>query len=116
MALAPATDKPWAVTEAKVAEAVQRLAAGAAPHKLIVFGSAARGALALANDLDLLVVLPDVESRYAETLRLRRLLRGLLMPIDLVVTSEASFNQRSLVPGTLEYKAAREGRVVYDAA
>lgn len=116
MAVASVTEKPWAVTEAKVAEVVQRLVAGAAPHKLIVFGSAASGALALANDLDLLVVMPDVGSRYAETLRLRRLLRGLLMPIDLVVTSEACFRERSLIPGTLEYKAAREGRVVHDAA
>lgn len=115
MVLAATTAKPWAVTQEKVAEAVRRLVAGAAPRKLIVFGSAARGELSAANDLDLLVVQAKVASRYAETLRLRRLLKGLLMPIDLVVTSEASFRERSLIPGTVEFRAASEGCVVYDA-
>ena len=116
MVPAATTAKPWAVTQEKVEEAVRRLVAGASPRKLIVFGSAAREELAAANDLDLLVVQAEVVSRYSETLRLRRLLKGLLMPIDLVVTSEASFRERSLIPGTLEFRAASEGRVVHDVA
>ena len=116
MVPAATTAKPWAVTQEKVAEAVRRVVVGVSPRKLIVFGSAAREELAAANDLDLLVVQAEVVSRYAETLRLRRLLKGLLMPIDLVVTSEASFRERSLIPGTLEFRAASEGRVVHDVA
>ena len=48
--------KTWAVTPAKIAEAVRRLDAAAAPTRLIAFGSAATGDLSMANDLDLLVV------------------------------------------------------------
>jgi predicted nucleotidyltransferase len=84
------TDKPWAVTPEKIAEAVRRLVAAAAPTRLIAFGSAATGDLSMANDLDLLVVEAQVADRYQEMLRLRRVLRGLLMPIDLIVTSQPS--------------------------
>jgi len=69
---------PWAVTRAKVDDVVDRLVAAASPLRLIVFGSAAQGDLASANDLDLLVVKPDLTSRYAETVRLQKALRGVL--------------------------------------
>lgn len=55
------TGKPWAVTPEKIAEAVRRLVAAAAPT------------------------------------RLSRFLRGLLMPIDLIVTSQALYDSRALV-------------------
>jgi predicted nucleotidyltransferase len=91
------TDKPWAVTPEKIAEAVRRLVAEAAPTRLIAFGSAATGDLSMANDLDLLVVEAQVADRYQEMLRLRRVLRGLLMPIDLIVTSQALDDSRAQV-------------------
>ncbi len=91
------TDKPWAVTPEKIAEAVRRLVAAAAPTRLIAFGSAAAGDLSMANDLDLLVVEAQVADRYQDMLRLRRVLRGLLMPIDLIVTSQALDDSRAQV-------------------
>jgi len=107
------TDKPWAVTPEKIAEAVRRLVASAAPTRLIAFGSAATGDLSIANDLDLLVVEAQVADRYQEMLRLRRVLRGLLMPIDLIVTSQALYDSRAQVPGTVEFAARTQGRVLY---
>jgi len=109
------TAKPWAVTAAKVAEVVSRLSADSAPSRLIVFGSAARGDLSAANDLDLMVIERELVNRYAETLRLRSLLRDVLMSIDLVVTTEASFHERSVIPGTLDYHVAQEGLLLHDA-
>ena len=87
---AGAQGQAWAVTAAKVDEVVKRLVAAASPLRLIAFGSAARGELAAANDLDLLVVEPEITSRYSETVRLQQALRGVLMSVDLVVTSQAS--------------------------
>ena len=42
-------------------------------------------------------------------MRLQRTLHGVLMSVDLVVTSQASFDKRCLLPGTLDYAAHREG-------
>lgn len=89
--------KPWAVTPEKIAEAVRRLVAAAAPTRLIAFGSAATGVLSMANDLDLLVVEAQVADPYQAMLRLRRVLRGLLMPIGLIVTSQALDDSRAQV-------------------
>jgi predicted nucleotidyltransferase len=106
---------PWAVTSEKVDDVVDRLIAAASPLRLIAFGSAARGDLAAANDLDLVVVEPELTSRYGETVRLQKALRGVLMSVDLVVTSQARFDERSRIPGTLEYAAHREGKVLHDS-
>lgn len=112
---AGAQGQAWAVTADKVEDVVKRLVAAASPLRLIAFGSAAHGELAAANDLDLLVVEPEITSRYSETVRLQKALRGVLMSVDLVVTSQARFDERSQIPGTLEYAARREGRVLHDS-
>lgn len=110
-----AEGQAWAVTAEKINDVVNRLVAAASPLRLIAFGSAARVELAAANDLDLLVVEPELTSRSSETVRLQTALRGVLMSVDLVMTSQARFDERSRIPGTLEYAAHREGRVLHDS-
>ncbi len=105
----------WAVTADKIDAVVARLVAVAAPLRLIAFGSAARGPLEGANDLDLLVVEPTGANRYSEVVRLQKALRGLLIPVDLVVSSEVRYNERCQVPGTLEFTACRQGRLLHDS-
>ena len=105
----------WAVTANKIDAVVARLEAVAAPLRLIAFGSAARGPLEGANDLDLPVVEPTGTNRYSEVVRLQKALRGLLIPVDLVVSSQAATNQRCHVPGTLEFTARTEARVLHDS-
>ena len=112
---AGAAGKPRAVTPEKVEAVVKRLVKAASPLRLIAFGSAVRGDLAAANDLDLLVVEPELASRYNETVRLQKTLRGILMSVDLVVTSQSLYNERCQIPGTLEFTAHREGRVLHDS-
>ncbi len=107
---------PWAVTAEKISAAVQRIVEGAHPRKVVLFGSAARDP-ALARDLDLLVVLPGaVDDPRRESVRLRRLLRGLSMAVDLIVISEASLKVLADRPGLVYREALRTGRTLYDAA
>ena len=74
-----------------------------------------RSDLAAANDLDLLVVKPELASRYNETVRLQKSLRGILVSVDLVVTSQARYDERCQIPGTVEFTAHRQGRVLHDS-
>lgn len=113
--MATAGEPLWAVTAEKVDAVVERLVAAASPLRLIAFGSAAQGELAAANDLDLLVIEPELSSRYNETVRLQKALRGILMSVDLVVTSQARYNERCRIPGTVEFTAHREGRILHDS-
>ena len=112
MANAPA---PWAPIADRLNTALKRLVAAAQPSRIILFGSHARGDADDHSDVDLLVVEPAVSDRYEEMVRLNRALKGLLMPVDLLVVSEMEFEQRSSTPGTVEHTARREGRVLYAA-
>ena len=58
---------------------------------------------------------PTVANRYSEVVRFQKALRGLLITVDLVVSSQAAYNQRCQVPGTLEFTARTEGRVLHDS-
>jgi len=62
------------------------------------------------------VVKSHVANRYEELIELDRSLAGILLPVDIVLISEAEFRERMAQPGTLERAAEREGRVLYDAA
>jgi predicted nucleotidyltransferase len=78
-----------------------------------VFGSHAREQANQDSDLDLLVIEPTVENRVREMIRLRRALRPLRVPVDVLVYSRAEVDRWGSQPGTALYWALREGRVVY---
>jgi len=107
---------PRAVTPEKLREAVRRLVEAAHPCRIILFGSHARGDASEDSDVDLLIVLPEVKDRIAEMTRLLRVLRGLMLPTDLLVVSKAMFDDRIHTPGTVYFDAWREGQILYDAA
>jgi predicted nucleotidyltransferase len=103
-------------SEDVIQSAGQRLAEAATkPAKVILFGSHAQGQARPDSDLDLLVVEPDLTDRNAEFVRLRRSLRGLGVPIDLILVSEDNVDEWRDVPGSLIHDALREGRVLAGA-
>lgn len=105
----------WAVTPEKIQEAVRRIVEAAHPRKIILFGSHARGNAKTASDLDLLVVEQEVVDRFSEIVRLHRALRGLILPVDILVISEKDWAEWGDTPGSVYYTARREGKVLYEA-
>ena len=73
------------VTREKIDAAVRILAEAASPARIVLFGSHARGDAGEDSDIDLLVIEPEVEDRTREMVRLRRLLRPLRIPVDILV-------------------------------
>jgi predicted nucleotidyltransferase len=107
----------WAPTPEKMQAAIERLVAAAQPTRIILFGSRARGDADDRSDVDLLVIKPRVENRYEELVELDSSLAGILMPVDILLVSEAEFEERAEQPGTVERAARKEGRMLYaDAA
>jgi len=105
----------WAPTPEKMQAAIERLVAAAQPTRIILFGSRARGDADDRSDVDLLVIKRAVTDRYEELVQLNQALRGLLLPVDLLLVSEQEFEERASQAGTVEHAARREGRVLYAA-
>jgi len=101
------------VTTEKLKAAVRLLSEAAHPERIILFGSYARGDAGEDSDLDLLVIEPQVEDRAREMVRLRRLLRPLRVPVDILVYSSEEVARWGDQPGSALYWALREGKLVH---
>jgi len=107
----------WRITPEKVQAAVDRVVEACSPRRIILFGSGASGKLHRDSDLDLLVVMSrSIENRRKESVRIRRALKGLLIPIDIVVIEENQLASLVDLPGLVYREAVRNGRVVYESA
>ncbi len=106
----------WAVTPEKLREAVRRLVEAAHPRQIILFGSHARGDATPDSDVDLMLLQDEVKDPAAESVRLRRVLKGLIMAVDLLPVSRAEFDYWRDTPGNIFFEAATEGKVLYEAA
>lgn len=104
------------IPDAVIAEAGRRLLAAAPDARVILFGSAVRGDMNEDSDLDFLVVEREVDDRHAEQFRLRRELRSLRIPVDVVVVSQRYADEWGGAYGSMVHAALTEGRVVHDAA
>lgn len=95
-------------------EITRRILSVSQPQKILLFGSYARGDYGPDSDLDLLVILEDVESPRAESNRLRRALRGLLAPIDILVATPEQIERHRQTIGLIYQPALDEGKVIYE--
>jgi predicted nucleotidyltransferase len=86
------------------------------PDRVILFGSAATGTMTADNDLDLLVVEPEVFDWHQESRRLRAALAGTPWPIDVIVISRQRIDEAKDVIGGVAYPAHKCGKVLYEAA
>lgn len=93
--------------------ALQTLIEAARPERIILFGSHARGDAGEDSDYDFLVIEAQVQDRAREMVRLRRALRPLRIPVDVLVYSTEDVARWGDQPGSALYAALREGKVVY---
>ncbi len=86
------------------------------PVKILLFGSRARGDAGPESDYDFLVVERDLKDRKAEMIRLRRALRPLGVPCDVLVVSERYAEEWGSALNSTMHSALTEGRVLHATA
>lgn len=94
--------------------AVQRLAEGFDPERIILFGSQARGSADARSDIDLLIITNLTGRRRDLMLAMDRSLRGLGLARDIVVMTPEEFARDCEIPGTIARPAALEGKILYE--
>ena len=102
------------LVEGLVEQELARIVHSVRPTLVYLFGSAARGEMTDASDLDVLVVVPNeapvkaLKRRYYESPGERKI------PVDVIFVTESDFDTRSRVGGVCMV-CADEGRILHRA-
>lgn len=100
--------------EGYLKETVKRIIENFNPEKIILFGSYAYGHPTVDSDMDLLVVMETDEKPHKRSVPLRKALRGIAIPKDIIVKTPEEFNRFKDIIGTIIYPAAHNGKVLYE--
>lgn len=95
-------------------EVVDRIVRNFHPVKIILFGSYARGNATPDSDLDLLVVLPIVNHKRKTAIEVLRVLNGLPISKDVIITTPQEIEERRNTVGDIIRPALEEGKVIYE--
>jgi len=97
-------------------EIVSRVTTVVRPDRIIVFGSTAEGGFGEDSDIDLLILTDESENTRRNRVRIRDALRGLGVPIDVVMMSSRRFDETKDIIGGIAHPANNYGKVLYEAA
>jgi uncharacterized protein len=97
-----------------LAEVVRRIVEVARPERIILFGSAACGAMGPNSDLDLLVIVRRGVHRRHLAQKIYQHLIGVGFPIDIVVATSEDIERYGQAIGLVLEPALREGKVLYE--
>lgn len=100
-------------TQAVLDEVVRRIVEVAAPERIVLFGSAARGEWRADSDIDLLIIKSGVEHRRRLAQQIDRHLFGIPLPVDVIVVTPEDVEAAQGRVGSVVGPALAEGRVVY---
>ena len=104
------------ITEEQIQAVVRRIVEGYAPDRIILFGSYAYGEPTEHSDLDLLVVKSGLgPTRQERALAVRRLVRGVGIPMDILVRTPVEVTTAAEVRFSIEAQASTKGRLLYAA-
>ncbi|NLJ24643.1 MAG: nucleotidyltransferase domain-containing protein [Firmicutes bacterium] len=102
------------ISEEQIREIVERIVVGVDPDRVILFGSYAYGEPDEDSDLDLLVIKETSIPRYKRGREVRKHLRGMKIPIDIVVYTEDEIQEFYGVKTSFIAQITEEGRVLYE--
>lgn len=106
---------PWIVTSEKVELAIQKIVNLTHPLKIILFGSYVKNNISKNSDLDILIVTAyEVKNPIKEIVKIRRYLRDVLMPMDILIISQKKLTELKDIPGLIYREILKHGKIVYE--
>ncbi|MBU1487672.1 nucleotidyltransferase domain-containing protein [bacterium] len=83
------------------------------PDKIILFGSYACGSAKKGSDLDLLIVKKSDGPRHKRSIPIRRLFRGYMIPMDILVYTPCELKRYRNIKGSFAHKVLSKGRILH---
>jgi len=109
---APLAQWDFSAREGEVLREIPRRLAALRPRLLMLFGSRAEGTALPDSDFDLLVVMDIADRTQSRTAPVRRLLRGLGVPFDVLVYTPEEWDSFRQHPQAFAHRIARTGKVL----
>jgi len=110
--------KSWRIVnmdiETYLKEAVRRIINNFNPDKIILFGSYAYGHPTVDSDMDIMIVMDTDEKPHKRAVSVRKVLKGIGIPKDIIVKTPEEFERFKDIVGTIVYPAAHKGRIIYE--
>jgi predicted nucleotidyltransferase len=100
--------------EAYLKVVVEKIRSHFNPEKIILFGSYAYGHPTVDSDIDLMIVMRTDEKPHKRAVPIRKVLKGIGIPKDIIVKTPEEFERFKDIIGTIIYPAAHKGKVLYE--
>lgn len=98
-----------------IQEIVKRILSVISPDKIIFFGSHIYGKPHLDSDIDIIVIASDIKSKIDEYRKIRKSLRGIKYPFDIILISREEFDfYSSKWQNSVIAEASQRGKIVYE--
>ncbi len=101
------------ITDEIIQEIKNRIVKGVHPEKMILFGSYAYGNPTKDSDLDLLIILPTEEPMHRRETRIRKLLRDINIPKDIIVYTPQEVEKWKNASAAFITSIIKKGKVIY---
>lgn len=101
------------ISSEQINEVVQRIVTNYHPEKIILFGSYAEGVTNESSDLDLLIIKDSKLPIYKRSVEIRKYLRGMCIPMDLVVYTKDEIKKWKNVQTAFITQILKKGKILY---
>ncbi len=102
------------VNKEQINNILKIITSNAEPEKVILFGSYAKNTYTENSDLDLLIIKKTNLPRHLRALELRKLFRGLKIPIDLLIYNQKEINKWKDIKSSFIAQVISEGILLYE--
>lgn len=103
-------------TQNKTDQIVQKIAEGYQPETIYLFGSQAWGNPGPDSDVDLFIVKRTTERRIDRARTVRKLIRGMGLPVDILVYTPEEVEHRLTLRDFFIEDIVNKGKVLYQVA
>ena len=103
------------ITQEQINEITKRIVRNFKPQRIILFGSYANGKPTEQSDLDLLIIKDSEFPSRLQNRKVRKILSGLRVPVDVIVKTPEEFQTYKDIIGTIIYPANKFGKVIYES-
>lgn len=101
------------IAKSKISQIVKLIVKNVEPEKIILFGSYVTGNPGENSDLDLLIIKDSKIPRYKRGREIRKYLRGIGVPLDVIVYTNEEIKKWKNVKEAFITQVISQGRVLY---